>query len=121
MYACMKRASGLPCRPWFGLQYDITALGAALCRHGQVLCMMNCYTGERYAYANLLVKRLLEHGVRIRFIWYDINCKWKIAFQRFISTLPAAQQQLVSGTQFPVPPWHLFAHRCPPPPSPWAA
>ncbi len=101
-------------------QYDITALGAALCRHGQVISMMNCYTGERYAYANLLVKRLLQHGVRIQFIWYDINCKWKVAFKRFVSTLPPEQQQLVSSTQYPVPPWHLFAHRCrrPPPPPP---
>lgn len=93
------------------MQYDITALGAALCRHGQVLSMMNCYTGEWYAYANLLVQRLLQQGIRIQFIWYDINCKWKVAFRRFVATLPAEQQQRVSSTQYPVPPWHLFAHR----------
>lgn len=93
------------------LQFDITSLGVALCRHGFIMTLMNSFTGERHAYGTLFLKRLLEIGIAPRFVWYDINCRWSISFKRWLETQPEDIQQLAAGMQFPLPPFHLFAHR----------
>ena len=91
------------------MQQDITALGAC---HGHIINLMNIFTGERYAYAALFVLRLLQAGIRPEFVWYDINCRWSIFFKRFMEAQPEELRALVEGLQFPLPVWHLYAHRC---------
>ena len=73
---------------------------------------MNTFTGERYAYAVLFVLRLLQAGISPEFVWYDINCRWSIFFKRFMEAQPEELRALVEELQFPLPVWHLYAHRC---------
>ena len=96
------------------LQYDITSLGVCLCRHGFVAYLMNSFTGERHAYATLLMKRLLEEHKPSRFVWYDIACRWSASFRKWLEHQDAETQALAGGMQFPLPPFHLYAHRCSP-------
>jgi hypothetical protein len=96
------------------LQYDITSLGVCLCRHGFVAYLMNSFTGERHAYATLLMKRLLEEHKPPRFVWYDIACRWSASFRKWLEHQDAETQALAGGMQFPLPPFHLYAHRCSP-------
>lgn len=94
------------------LQYDITSLGVCLCRHGFVMYLMNSFTGERHAYATLFLKKILEQGIAPQFVWYDINCRWSISFKRWLLTQPYDISKLADDIQFPLPPFHLYAHRC---------
>ena len=57
------------------LQHLITAVGAAVCRHGHIFKMINLPTGEKHVYAIYLLKCLVDSGVVPSFWWYDINCK----------------------------------------------
>lgn len=63
-----------PCLPAL-LQYAITAVGLVVCRHGQIVSMMNCFGGERHAYAILALALLLQGGLALQHWWYDINCR----------------------------------------------
>ena len=83
----------------------------SLCRHGFVASLLNSFTGERHAYAILFVSHILQQGIRLQFLWYDINCRWAISFRRWLEEQPAHIQLLAGELQFPLPPWHLFAHR----------
>lgn len=52
------------------VQYDITALGLLVCRHGVIVRAMNCFTGERHAYALVFVRWLASVlGITVSFIW----------------------------------------------------
>jgi hypothetical protein len=44
---------------------DITGLGAALCRHGYMAVVMNCFKGEQYAYAILMLSLVLGLDVEL--------------------------------------------------------
>ena len=94
------------------VQYDITALGALLCRHGFVGNLLNIFTGERHAYATLFLWQLLQRGIKVDFVWYDINCRWAPSFWRWLEGQPPHVQELAQGMKFPLPPMHRYAHRC---------
>ena len=100
----------------FVSQYDITSLGVCLCRHGFVAYLMNSFTGERHAYAMLLMKRLLEENKAPRLVWYDIACRWSASFRKWPEQQDAETKALAEGMQFPLPPFHSYAHRCSPNP-----
>jgi hypothetical protein len=57
------------------LQYTIKGVACTVCRHGHVLSMMNCFGGERHAYAILAFWTLLMAGILVHCWWYDINCR----------------------------------------------
>ena len=83
-----------------------------MCRHGFVGHLLNSFTGERHAYAILFVSLILEQGIQLQFLWYDINCRWSISFRRWLEKQTPAIRRLGEVMQCPLPPWHLFAHRC---------
>lgn len=90
----------------------MTSLGVLLCRHGFVGNMLNSFTGERHAYATLFVEHLLRSGIRVQFVWYDINCRWAASFRKWLQEQPLHIQQLAKDMQYPLPPFHKYAHRC---------
>jgi hypothetical protein len=53
----------------------ITALGLTACRHGHVYHALNCFEGERHAYAVVAFSLALEAGLHMSCWWYDINCR----------------------------------------------
>jgi hypothetical protein len=57
------------------LQALITAVGVTACRHGHVYHMLNCFGGERHAYAVVAFKLVLQAGLKMAALWYDINCR----------------------------------------------
>ena len=57
------------------LQYLITAVGMAVCRHGHVYAMINLPSGEKHVYAIYMLQLLLAAGIFMWFWWYDINCR----------------------------------------------
>lgn len=61
--------------PFVCLQYLITAVAFAVCRHGHILMLLNCWTGEKHGYGIFCLKELLLAGLGIEFWWYDINCR----------------------------------------------
>lgn len=93
------------------LQDDVNSTGVSVCRHGFVAHLLNSFTGERHAYAILFVSLILEQGIPLQFLWYDINCRWANSFWKWLETQPADIQRLARDMQCPLPPWHLFAHR----------
>lgn len=93
------------------MQYDITSLGVCLCRHGFLAYLMNSFTGERHAYAVLFMARLFAENKVPKFVWYDINCRWKSSFDRWLSEQPEEVRSQAAGMQFPLLPFHLYAHR----------
>lgn len=89
----------------------VTAMGTAVCRHGMLMLLVNMFTGERHAYATAVAKHLLARSVGVRFLWYDIACRWQKSYDKWLATQPPAVQQLGGGLQALVPPWHVYAHR----------
>jgi hypothetical protein len=67
------------------VQYLITGVAVAACRHGQVCQMLNCFGGERHAYGIVCYLSQLDAGTRLGCFWYDINCRsvmwrhWEVA------------------------------------------
>jgi hypothetical protein len=47
----------------------------AVCRHGHILGMLNCFGGEKHGYAIVAMSMLLLAGIIMQFWWYDINCR----------------------------------------------
>ncbi|GIL87953.1 hypothetical protein Vretimale_6330 [Volvox reticuliferus] len=89
----------------------ITALGAALCRHGMLLRLINLFTGERHAYCTCTVESILYAETAIQFMWYDIACRWGRSYTKWLGE----QQELTlkergSGMVCLIPPWHRYAH-----------
>ncbi|GLC39193.1 hypothetical protein PLESTM_000862500 [Pleodorina starrii] len=62
----------------------ITALGVALCRHGMLLRLVNLFGGERHAYCTSTVQSILQAGTGIRFMWYDIACRWGRSYEKWL-------------------------------------
>ena len=58
------------------VQYLITAVGLAVCRHGAIYKMINLSSGEKHIYAIYVLQTLLSGGLQIMYWWYDINCRW---------------------------------------------
>ena len=50
------------------LQKDITAMGTLVCRHGFLIYLMNCFTGERHSYGVVFMPALMSD-----FIWYALT------------------------------------------------
>lgn len=92
-------------------KYDITAFGGLFCRHGFLGLGMNCFTGERYAYATFLLFTLFTvYNLPIQFFYYDIGCRYKSHFAAWLATQAAAIIALATSMRFPNPPWHHYAH-----------
>lgn len=81
---------------------------------------MNIFTGEKYAYATYFLYMLfLVYKIPLRFSWYDINCRYKAHFRKWVETLQATKPEqhsvllgllAVCTTKFPIPPFHKYAH-----------
>ena len=77
--------------------------------------MLNCFTGERYSYA-LLVIFLCTSLMPMAFFWYDVNCRFKSRAQRWLkyrqcNNLPVPAGLAGGGLpQFPLPPFHRYMH-----------
>ena len=95
----------------FSLQFDVTAVGATLCRHGHLMQLMDIQTGERYVYACILLLSLMEAGVPLHTLWYDINCKFAPYFRGWIARVAEEFQGRVGDMKFPLPEFHKYAHR----------
>jgi len=93
------------------VKFLITAVAFAVCRHGHILLLQNCFTGERHGYGIACVHALLVAGVLIHFWWYDINCRWQQSFRKWLSRQAADIQEKFQGMRFPIPPFHLYAHK----------
>lgn len=62
------------------MQYLVTAVGLAVCRHGHIYVMVNLSSGEKHIYAIYVLQYLLLiAALRVMFWWYDINCRWERA------------------------------------------
>jgi hypothetical protein len=99
-------------------QNDITAVGALLCKHRHVIAAINITGGEKYVYATFLLFTLLRQ-CGLLFFYYDINCRYSTYWTRWLPVLalanPAVYQVVraaAANLQFPLPPFHKFAHRC---------
>lgn len=58
------------------VQYLITAVGVAACRHGHVYKLLNLTSGEKHIYAIYVLQAILAAGIAV-FLWfYDINCRY---------------------------------------------
>jgi hypothetical protein len=93
------------------LQYAITGLGTAICRHGFVLKLLNIFTGERHAYATMVMQCFLFANIAVLFLWYDIACRWSKSFAKWLEKQPERIRALGAATRCLIPPWHVFAHR----------
>lgn len=97
------------------VKHDITGVGGLFCRHGFLLLLLNMYTGERWSYATYMLYMLLAvYGVQVSHFWYDINCRYGAHFKRWCNgqhDLPAAVLAAMAAINFPVPPFHLSAHK----------
>jgi hypothetical protein len=100
------------------IQNDVTAVGAVTCRHGMPIKLMDIETGERYCYATLfLVTLLVQCAMLVRYVWYDINCKYAVHFLAWVlkqaGDLRAALDAALARveTKFPLPVFHQYAHR----------
>lgn len=80
---------------------------------------MDIETGERYCYATLVLMQLLVvGGILVRFLWYDVNCRYAAHFLLWAgrqagdlkAKLSSALQKVTP--RFPLPPFHQYAHRC---------
>ena len=96
-------------------KFDITAVGGVFCRHGFILLLLNLFTGERWGYATLLLHTLFAvHHLAVQFFWYDINCRYGAHFNKWLELqrpgLSDSVWEAMGAMQFPVPPFHLFAH-----------
>ena len=95
-------------------KFDITGLGGAFCRHGFCGLAMNIFTGERYAYALMILQIILfQHKLPLQFFWYDVNCRFKVRFKWWVLKLQEMGVSLpthVHNISFPLPPFHLNAH-----------
>ena len=94
-------------------QHDTTAVGTAMCRHSVVAAAVEIGTGERYIYAVAMIWHLLLKLVAVSVVWYDINCKFGIYFDRLAQASDALRSALagIPPIRFPLPVWHKFAHR----------
>lgn len=91
-------------------------MGAITCRHGVPIKMMDIETGERYCYATLLLTHvLLVCQTAVRFVWYDINCKYAVHFANWVKGVIGPTKQVLSAAlarmKFPLPVFHQYAHR----------
>lgn len=100
------------------VQYYITGLGAALCRHGHIAKVMNIFSGEKYGYATLFIYIILVTcAVPVLFVWYDVNCRYQAYFHKWVECAPPeineylVQLLLLFPVLFPIPPFHKYAHR----------
>jgi Kyakuja-Dileera-Zisupton transposase len=99
------------------LQRDVTAVGAVVCRHGMPVQAMDIATGERYCYATLFLVQLLVYcSTLVRFVWYDINCRYAAHFLLWAGRQAGAIKdrlaEVLPKIQFPLPVFHQHAHRC---------
>jgi hypothetical protein len=93
--------------------YDITGVVASFCRHGYCITAMNCFTGERYAYAMLvLYKIFILHQIEVSFFWYDINCRFRKTYSRWLALMDSQERDTscAHATRFPLPVFHKYAH-----------
>ena len=96
-------------------KYDITAVGALFCRHGYIGWMLNCFTGERFAYALLLIY-LCSSIMPMSFFWYDVNCRFQSRAQRWLKFRERNGLEVPLGLaggrlpQCPLPPMHKNMH-----------
>eukprot|EP00887_Chlorella_sp_A99_P005668 scaffold1.g5668.t1 len=89
---------------------DVTAVGAALCRHSSVALLYDISTGERYIYACIMLYTLMVTcSIPILVVWYDINCRFGAYFLRWATSQPAltALNLLI---KFPLPIFHRYSH-----------
>ena len=99
--------------------YDITGIMGLFCRHGYCGVALNMFTGERYAYAlQMLFKICIEQHIVVLFLWYDINCRFKSRWPKWLRKLEDMKQHRIEpavwNMKFPLPPFHKYAHsaRC---------
>ncbi|GLC38836.1 hypothetical protein PLESTM_000783200 [Pleodorina starrii] len=92
------------------LQNIITALGVALCRHGMLLRLVNLFGGERHAYCTSTVQSILQAGTGIRFMWYDIACRWGRSYEKWLVEQDDRLREVGAGMTYLIPPWHRYAH-----------
>ncbi|GLC38083.1 hypothetical protein PLESTB_000269000 [Pleodorina starrii] len=88
----------------------ITALGVALCRHGMLLRLVNLFGGERHAYCTSTVQSILQAGTGIRFMWYDIACRWGRSYEKWLVEQDDRLREVGAGMTYLIPPWHRYAH-----------
>ena len=102
--------------------FDITGVGAAVCRHGFVLLLLNVFGGERWAYSDLaltwIICTLLMH---VGVWWYDINCQYHKHAIRCLQQLAergsmqplmdtACLSSAIRKVKFPLPAYHESMH-----------
>jgi hypothetical protein len=78
---------------------------------------MDIATGERYCYATLFLVQLLVHCCTlVRFVWYDINCRYAAHFLLWAARQTGALKDRLGAVlptiQFPLPVFHQHAHSC---------
>ncbi|XP_046696033.1 uncharacterized protein LOC124379646 isoform X2 [Silurus meridionalis] len=71
---------------------DEEGLELAVCRHGVLLCALNMYRGEIFAYPLYLQKRLASR--QITFFCMDVTCKYWPYLQRIAKSCPELQHLL---------------------------
>jgi len=96
-------------------RYDITGVGAAFCRHGFVIMMLNLTTGERWSYSTMMLSTMLTVGILPMFWWYDINCRYQPHAVKWATTCAAtlgarATFWVANVMGFPLPTWHHHMH-----------
>jgi hypothetical protein len=99
--------------------YDITGIMGLFCRHGYCGVALNMFTGERYAYALLMLFTVcIEQHIVVLFLWYDINCRFKSRWPKWLRKLEDMKEHCIEpavwNMSFPLPPFHKYAHsaRC---------
>lgn len=101
--------------------HDVTGMGGCFCSHHFLLCFLDLFTGERWAYSTFTLKWLLENGILPLFWWYDINCRYRPHAQAWARAAEAAGTVnwasafwIADVMRYPVPVFHIMAHnaRC---------
>jgi hypothetical protein len=96
-------------------KYDFTGIFGIFCRHGMLICALNMVTGEKWSYATYLLYLLMLNNVVPSVLWYDINCRYKSHFKKWLpnSDLPEDIKQLAGAMRFPLPVFHHYMHNAP--------
>ena len=98
----------------FSKVYDITGILGLFCRHGYCGVALNMFTGERYAYALMTLYIIcIQQGIELEFLWYDINCRFKTRWPKWLHKLREVGFEILPalwGMRFPLPPFHKYAH-----------
>lgn len=99
------------------LQCDVTGIAVAVCRHQQPLTGTDMYVGERYAFATLLLVHIIAiWSVAVLYVWYDINCRYKLHWDLWLAAAgnqyaAAIANVITTPIQWPLPQFHRFMHR----------